>query len=219
MRNDPRTRHPSLLQISPYVNLITEVYKSKKRARSHPLHEEDPTEKVEGTGEGNLLRFVTFTVTTQVVYIFLYAVPPTAHHDIMLTMHMTPDVGPPTVPGGAPDAGVAMGSPLPTDTGTVDTASCSEALSTSTIQVWFLCTTTTSDHGLPDTDKCLSWHTFVMCMVNWPNVLSMLHCQIVSMSYCHEHMLQYADHPRCWCTICRGKFTQSWCGHACFLAY
>ena len=37
-----------------------------------------------GTKEGNLLRFVTFTIATQVVYIFLYAVPPTAHQDIML---------------------------------------------------------------------------------------------------------------------------------------
>ena len=35
-----------------------------------------------GTREANPLRFVT--VIAQVVYIFLYVVPPTAYHDIML---------------------------------------------------------------------------------------------------------------------------------------
>jgi len=42
-------------------------------------------------------------------------------------MQMTPDVGPPTAPRGSLDAGVPVGSPLPTDAETVDTACCSEA--------------------------------------------------------------------------------------------
>ena len=44
VRNDPRMRHPSVLYISPYVNPITKVYKSRKRTRSpvHPLNDEGP---------------------------------------------------------------------------------------------------------------------------------------------------------------------------------
>ena len=52
VRNDPRTRHPSMLQISPYLNLVTKVYKSRKHAISHPLDEEDLVEKVEGDRGG-----------------------------------------------------------------------------------------------------------------------------------------------------------------------
>jgi len=60
-------------------------------------------------------------------------------------MQMTADVGPPTAPRGLPNVGVAKGSPLHIDAGTVDTAGCSEAPSTPTIEVWFLCSSDTSD--------------------------------------------------------------------------
>jgi len=67
VRNDPRTHHPSVLQISPYVISVTKVYKSRERARSHPLHEEDPMEKVEGDRGVSVLRFITFTITAQLL--------------------------------------------------------------------------------------------------------------------------------------------------------
>jgi len=42
VKNDPRTRQPSMLQISPYGNLEMKVYKSRKRARSPvPRQEEE----------------------------------------------------------------------------------------------------------------------------------------------------------------------------------
>jgi len=50
-------------------------------------------------------------------------------------MQITADVGPPTAPGGSPNAGVAMASPLQADVGTDDTAGCNEAPGTPAIQV------------------------------------------------------------------------------------
>ena len=50
---------------------------------------------------------------------------------------MTPDVGPQTVRGGSPNAGVAMACPLPTDAGTVDTIGCSQGPGNPTMQVCF----------------------------------------------------------------------------------
>ena len=54
VRNDPRTRHPSMLQTSPYVNPITHVYNPRKRQRC-PEHEpvvEPRPLKVEGDQGG-----------------------------------------------------------------------------------------------------------------------------------------------------------------------
>ena len=53
---------------------------------------------------------------------------------------MTLDVGPPTSPSCSLDASVAMASLLATDAGIVDTAGCSQASSTPSMQVCFLCT-------------------------------------------------------------------------------
>ena len=50
VRNEPRTRHPSMLQISPYVNPVTKVYKSRKQAESHPLTEAPAPATMEGQG-------------------------------------------------------------------------------------------------------------------------------------------------------------------------
>ena len=47
VRKDPRTRHPSLLHISPYVNPLKKVYQLRKRERSHPLDEEDRANEVD----------------------------------------------------------------------------------------------------------------------------------------------------------------------------
>ena len=53
VRNEPRTRHPSLLQISPYVNPVTKVYKSRKRETTHPVNEAPRAEKMEGDRGGD----------------------------------------------------------------------------------------------------------------------------------------------------------------------
>ena len=52
---------------------------------------------------------------------------------------MTPDVGQPPTRGGSPDTCVAMACPLPTDVGIVDTAGCSEAPASPTMQGCFMC--------------------------------------------------------------------------------
>jgi len=51
------------------------------------------------------------------------------------TMQITADVGPSTAPGGSPNVGVAIASPLRTDVETDDTAGCSEGPGTPAIQV------------------------------------------------------------------------------------
>jgi len=53
VRNESRTWHPSLLQISPYVNLVTKVYKSRKRETTHPVNEAPRAEKMEGDRGGD----------------------------------------------------------------------------------------------------------------------------------------------------------------------
>jgi len=57
VRKASRTCQPSLLQISPYVNPLKKVYQSRKRARSHPLDEEDRANKVDSAdvGEGTIV--------------------------------------------------------------------------------------------------------------------------------------------------------------------
>jgi len=76
VRNDPRTRHPLMLQISPYVNPVTKVYKSRKRARSHPLHEEDPAEKVEGDRGGQRIEVHNFyCYSTSFVHFLICGTP------------------------------------------------------------------------------------------------------------------------------------------------
>jgi len=52
VRNEPRMRHPSLLQISPYVNPVTKVYKSRKRETAHPVTDAPVAETMEGDRGG-----------------------------------------------------------------------------------------------------------------------------------------------------------------------
>ena len=53
VRNEPRTRHPSLLQISPYVNPVTKVYKSRKRETTHPVNEASRADNMQGDRGGD----------------------------------------------------------------------------------------------------------------------------------------------------------------------
>jgi len=48
VRNEPRTWHPSMLQISPYVNPVIKVYKSRKQAEAHPVTEAPPPASMQG---------------------------------------------------------------------------------------------------------------------------------------------------------------------------
>ena len=77
VRNEPRTRHPSMLQISPYVNPVIKVYKSRKQAEAHPVTEAPPPVTMEGSGDVIQLRFVSVTNKYVALTTFLYAVPPT----------------------------------------------------------------------------------------------------------------------------------------------
>ena len=81
--NNPRTRHPSLLQISPYVNPITKVYKTRRRARSHPLHDDDLAE-VEGDQGRQRTEVRNFYCHNTKCLHFLICRPPTIDHDMML---------------------------------------------------------------------------------------------------------------------------------------
>ena len=53
VRNEPRMRHPSLLQISPYVNPVTKVYKSRKRETTHPVNEASRADNMQGERGGD----------------------------------------------------------------------------------------------------------------------------------------------------------------------
>ena len=44
VRNEPRTRHPSTSQISPYVNPVRQVYQTRKRRCCPPREEPEQTE-------------------------------------------------------------------------------------------------------------------------------------------------------------------------------
>jgi len=56
VRNEPRTRHPSLLQISPYVNPVTKVYKSRKRETAHPVTDAPVAQTMEGDRGGERIQ-------------------------------------------------------------------------------------------------------------------------------------------------------------------
>ena len=81
--NDPRMRHTSLLQISPYLNPVTKVNKTRRSARSHPLYDDDLAE-----GEGDQGRQSTevcnfYCYNTKCLH-FLICRPPTIDHGMML---------------------------------------------------------------------------------------------------------------------------------------
>ena len=84
VRNDPHTRHPLMLRISLYVNPSQRCTNQESAQDDIHCMQRTRQRRWKGTREVSVLRFVNFTITAQVLCTFLYAVPSTAHHDIML---------------------------------------------------------------------------------------------------------------------------------------